>query len=113
TEIFPKMGISTLEVVMTVLHAGGKFDKDSYQVSGGLHGVGVSCVNALSDPLVAEVHRDGKITRQEYRKGKPLYPAKETGNTDERGTVITFTPDAEIFQASEYNYTTLANRLRE
>ncbi len=113
TGIHPKLGVSALEVVMTVLHAGGKFDKDTYKVSGGLHGVGVSCVNALSDLLIAEVHRDGKITRQEFCKGKPLYPAKETGDTTYRGTIITFTPDLSIFIASEYNYTTLANRMRE
>ncbi|MGZ4043291.1 MAG: DNA topoisomerase (ATP-hydrolyzing) subunit B [Bacteroidia bacterium] len=113
TGIHPKLGVSALEVVMTVLHAGGKFDKDTYKVSGGLHGVGVSCVNALSDPLIAEVHRDGKITMQEFRKGKPMYPAKEVGDTTERGTIITFTPDLSIFTVGEYNYTTLANRMRE
>jgi len=113
TGIHPKLGVSALEVVMTVLHAGGKFDKDTYKVSGGLHGVGVSCVNALSDLLIAEVHRDGKITKQEFAKGKPLYPAKEVGTTDKRGTTITFTPDLSIFIAGEYNYTTLANRIRE
>jgi DNA gyrase subunit B len=113
TGIHPKLGVSALEVVMTVLHAGGKFDKDTYKVSGGLHGVGVSCVNALSDLLVAEVHREGKIFKQEFSKGKPLYPAKEVGETTQRGTIITFTPDLSIFQASEYSYTTLANRMRE
>ena len=113
TGIHPKLGVSALEVVMTVLHAGGKFDKDTYKVSGGLHGVGVSCVNALSDLLVAEVHREGKIFKQEFSKGKPLYPAKEIGETTERGTIVTFTPDLSIFQSGEYNYTTLANRMRE
>jgi DNA gyrase subunit B len=113
TGIHPKLGVSALEVVMTVLHAGGKFDKDTYKVSGGLHGVGVSCVNALSDLLVAEVHRDGKITKQEFSKGKPLYPAKEVGDTTYRGTIVTFTPDLSIFTVGEYNYTTLANRMRE
>lgn len=113
TGIHPKLGISALEVVMTVLHAGGKFDKDTYKVSGGLHGVGVSCVNALSDLLVAEVHRDGKITKQEFSKGKPLYAAKEIGDTTYRGTIVTFTPDLSIFTVGEYNYATLANRMRE
>jgi DNA gyrase subunit B len=113
TGIHPKLGVSALEVVMTVLHAGGKFDKDTYKVSGGLHGVGVSCVNALSDLLIAEVHRDGKITRQEFSKGKPLYSAKEVGDTTLRGTIITFTADLSIFSTREYNYTTLANRMRE
>jgi len=113
TGIHPKLGVSALEVVMTVLHAGGKFDKDTYKVSGGLHGVGVSCVNALSDLLVAEVHRDGKITKQEFSKGKPLYAAKETGTTEYRGTIVTFTPDLSIFTVGEYNYGTLANRMRE
>ena len=104
---------SALEVVMTVLHAGGKFDKDSYKVSGGLHGVGVSCVNALSTHLKAEVHREGKLWMQEYAIGKPLYPVKEVGETDYRGTVVTFQPDASIFQATEYNFDTLSARLRE
>ncbi len=113
TAMYPKLGVSTLEVVMTVLHAGGKFDKDSYKVSGGLHGVGVSCVNALSTHLLAEVHREGKITKQEFCIGKPLYPAKEDGVTTDCGTIITFTPDASIFTVLEYNYTTLANRIRE
>src|SRR5690606_22888157 len=113
TDIHPKMGVSALEVVMTVLHAGGKFDKDTYKVSGGLHGVGVSCVNALSSHMKTEVHRDGKIVVQEFSEGKPLYPAKEAGPTTYRGTIQTFTPDLTIFTVSEYNYTTLANRMRE
>jgi DNA gyrase subunit B len=113
TAIHPKMGVSALEVVMTVLHAGGKFDKDTYKVSGGLHGVGVSCVNALSSHMKTEVHRDGKITVQEFSCGKPLYPAKELGATTDRGTIQTFSPDISIFTVHEYNYTTLANRIRE
>jgi DNA gyrase subunit B len=112
-DMHAKEGRSALEVVMTVLHAGGKFDKDSYKVSGGLHGVGVSCVNALSTLLIAEVHRDGKRWMQEFSEGKPKYPVKEIGDTDYRGTIVTFTPDATIFQATEYNYDTLATRLRE
>src|SRR5574344_1916930 len=91
---------SALEVVLTVLHAGGKFSKDSYKVSGGLHGVGVSCVNALSDYLKAEVHREGKIFVQEYSKGKPKYDVKEVGESENTGTIITFHPDAEIFIVS-------------
>ncbi len=113
TGIHPKMGVSALEVVMTVLHAGGKFDKDTYKVSGGLHGVGVSCVNALSTHMKTEVHRDGKIVMQEFSCGKPLYPAKETGTTTYRGTIQIFQPDTDIFTVTEYNYSTLANRLRE
>ncbi|MEW6774082.1 MAG: DNA topoisomerase (ATP-hydrolyzing) subunit B [Bacteroidota bacterium] len=113
TDIHPKQGVSALQVVMTVLHAGGKFDKDTYKVSGGLHGVGVSCVNALSTHLKAEVHREGKIFVQEYSKGQPLYDVKVVGETNYRGTIITFKPDASIFTVTEYNYTTLANRMRE
>lgn len=113
TDIHPKEKKSALEVVMTVLHAGGKFDKDTYKVSGGLHGVGVSCVNALSTHLKAEVHRQGKIFVQEYSAGKPLYPVKEVGTTESRGTRVTFQPDTSIFTVSEYSYDTLASRLRE
>jgi DNA gyrase subunit B len=113
TDIHPKEKKSALEVVMTVLHAGGKFDKDSYKVSGGLHGVGVSCVNALSTHLMAEVHRNGKKYQQEYSIGKPLYDVKEIGPTDYRGTIVTFTPDTTIFTTKEYTYSTIANRLRE
>ena len=105
---------SALEVVLTVLHAGGKFNKNSYKVSGGLHGVGVSCVNALSDLLVAEVHREGKIFRQTYSKGKPTSPVEVVGEADDTGTTITFHPDATIFtQTIVYKYETLAARLRE
>lgn len=113
TDMHPKEKKSALEVVMTVLHAGGKFDKDSYKVSGGLHGVGVSCVNALSDHLKVEVHREGKMFVQEYSKGKPLYPVKETGTTTLRGTTVTFHPDATIFIHTVYMYDTLAARMRE
>ncbi len=109
-----KEGVSALEVVMTKIGAGGKFDKDSYKVSGGLHGVGVSCVNALSDHLHAIVYRDGKVWEQEYERGKAIYPAKCTGDTTQNGTTVTFTPDKSIFQqTTEYNYDTLASRMRE
>ncbi len=109
-----KEGVSALEVVMTKIGAGGKFDKDSYKVSGGLHGVGVSCVNALSKHLKATVYRDGKIWEQEYERGKTQYPVKSVGESSETGTVVTFTPDDTIFtQTTEYNYETLSNRMRE
>jgi DNA gyrase subunit B len=104
---------SALEIVMTVLHAGGKFDKDTYKVSGGLHGVGVSCVNALSIHLSAIVQREGKIFQQEYSIGKPLYDVKEIGVSNETGTQVTFKPDGSIFEFTEYNYDTLAARMRE
>ncbi|WP_420320076.1 DNA topoisomerase (ATP-hydrolyzing) subunit B [Flagellimonas sp.] len=109
-----KEGVSALEVVMTKIGAGGKFDKDSYKVSGGLHGVGVSCVNALSSHLKATVYREGKIWEQEYERGKTLYPVKSVGDSSETGTVVTFMPDDTIFtQSIEYSYDTLANRMRE
>ncbi|MCA6085028.1 DNA topoisomerase (ATP-hydrolyzing) subunit B [Candidatus Endomicrobiellum agilis] len=106
-------GASALEIVLTKLHAGGKFDKNSYKVSGGLHGVGVSCVNALSDLLEVEIYRDGKVYKQSYSKGKPLGRVKEAGATDERGTKITFHPDPEIFPVVAYSFDILTNRLRE
>ncbi|NCB98107.1 MAG: type IIA DNA topoisomerase subunit B, partial [Bacteroidia bacterium] len=114
TGMHEKEGKSALEVVLTVLHAGGKFSKDSYKVSGGLHGVGVSCVNALSSHLTAEIHREGKKFIQEYSKGIPLYSVKEEGDSDRTGTIITFKPDPEIFtMGTVYNYEILATRLRE
>lgn len=113
TGMHEKLQKSALEVVMTVLHAGGKFDKNTYKVSGGLHGVGVSCVNALSIHLRAEVHREGKIFEQEYKQGKPLYDVREIGDTTKRGTTINFLPDPEIFEVAEYKFDVLAHRLRE
>jgi DNA gyrase subunit B len=113
TGIMEKEQKSALEVVMTVLHAGGKFDKDSYKVSGGLHGVGVSCVNALSDHLSAVVMREGMIYKQEYEKGKPVTPVEVIGKSDKSGTVITFKPDGTIFQTTEFNFEILSARLRE
>ncbi len=114
TDMHSKEKKSALEVVMTVLHAGGKFDKDTYKVSGGLHGVGVSCVNALSKDLKVRVFRNGIIYQQEYQIGKPLYPVKEVGTTDIRGTETTFKPDETIFRETQvYNFDTLQNRLRE
>ncbi len=114
TDMHEKEKRSALEVVMTVLHAGGKFDKDTYKVSGGLHGVGVSCVNALSSVLVATVFREGKVFEQEYHRGVPQYAVRVVGESDKRGTTVHFKPDYDIFTlVQEYNYETLANRLRE
>ena len=113
TGIMEKEKRSALEVVMTVLHAGGKFDKDTYKVSGGLHGVGVSCVNALSETLKATVYRDGSVFEQEYKRGTPQFPVRQIGDSDRRGTTIEFKPDHEIFQTLEYNYVTISARLRE
>lgn len=113
TDFHQKEGRSALEVVMTVLHAGGKFDKDTYKVSGGLHGVGVSCVNALSTDLHVTVHRNGKVFEQHYNIGIPAYPVREIGTTDRTGTQVHFKPDASIFTVTEYKYDTVAGRLRE
>lgn len=113
TDMHEKEGRSALEVVMTVLHAGGKFDKGSYKVSGGLHGVGVSCVNALSSHLQVEVFLEGRHYIQEYSQGVPLYAVKQIGEADKRGTFVKFTPDQSIFSTCEYSYSTLADRLRE
>ena len=113
-DMHKKEGVSALEVVMTKIGAGGKFDKDSYKVSGGLHGVGVSCVNALSESLTARVFRDGKIWEQTYERGKSLAPVASIGTSDQTGTIVTFKPDPQIFsQTREYNYDTLALRMRE
>ncbi len=113
TGMHEKLQKSALEVVMTVLHAGGKFDKNTYKVSGGLHGVGVSCVNALSEYVRVEVHRENKIFEQEYSKGIPLGPVKEIGTSDDTGTIVTFKPDHTIFETLEYNIVTLTSRIRE
>jgi DNA gyrase subunit B len=113
TDMHEKEKRSALEVVLTVLHAGGKFDKNTYKVSGGLHGVGVSCVNALSEHLKATVYREGKIFEQEYERGNPQYPVKVIGESDRRGTTVHFKPDKQIFTITEYNYETVASRLRE
>ena len=112
--IHKKEGVSALEVVMTKIGAGGKFDKDSYKVSGGLHGVGVSVVNALSEQLTANVYRDGKEYEQTYRKGKPDYKVKEVGKSDKNGTLVTFKPDKDIFkEVIDFEYEILSNRMRE
>jgi DNA gyrase subunit B len=113
TGIHSKEGRSALEIVMTVLHAGGKFDKDTYKVSGGLHGVGVSCVNALSTDLKVTVQREGKVFEQEYKRGIPQYAVREVGVSDRTGTTVHFLPDNTIFTVSEYKYETIANRMRE
>jgi DNA gyrase subunit B len=113
TDMHEKEKRSALEVVMTVLHAGGKFDKNTYKVSGGLHGVGVSCVNALSEVLQATIYRDGKVFEQEYHRGVPQYPVRVAGDSERRGTTVRFKPDRQIFIVSDYNYETVASRLRE
>ena len=112
-DMHEKLHKSALEVVMTVLHAGGKFDKGSYKVSGGLHGVGVSCVNALSSHMMSQVFRNGKIYQQEYEKGKPLYPVKVVGETDKRGTRQQFWPDGSIFTTTTFQWDIVARRMRE
>ena len=112
-EIHKEEGIPALQVVMTILHAGGKFDKDTYKVSGGLHGVGVSVVNALSESLIAEIHRDGFVYKQEYSRGIPTTEVEKIGKTDKRGTIITFTPDSEIFKHIGFEEETVKVRLKE
>ena len=106
-------GIPALEVVMTKLHAGGKFGGEGYKVSGGLHGVGISVVNALSEHLLVEVRRDGHVWKQEYERGDPLGPVEQLGPSTETGTIITFLPDAEIFEETDFSFDTLAQRIRE
>lgn len=113
TDMMEKEQRSALEVVMTVLHAGGKFDKNTYKVSGGLHGVGVSCVNALSETLIATVYREGGVFEQEYVRGRPKYPVRVIGDSSRTGTTVHFKPDSQIFSVSEYNFETIASRLRE
>src|SRR4051794_35945724 len=113
TDVMPEQGMSALTVVLTKLHAGGKFGGDGYKVSGGLHGVGVSVVNALSERLVAEVRRDGKVHRQEFERGNPLGPIQVVGEADDTGTTIHFLPDSEIFEELDMNADTLTQRLRE
>src|SRR5688572_29252761 len=113
TDMHEKEKRSALEVVMTVLHAGGKFDKDTYKVSGGLHGVGVSCVNALSELLQATIYREGKVFEQEYQRGVPQYPVRVIGESERRGTTVHFKPDRQIFMVSDYNYETVASGLGE
>ncbi|TMA48500.1 MAG: DNA gyrase subunit B, partial [Deltaproteobacteria bacterium] len=112
-ELHPTEGVSAAQVVMTKLHAGGKFDKGAYKVSGGLHGVGVSVVNALSETLEMEVRRGGKVYAQRYRRGEPVAPVEETGVTDQRGTRVTFKPDPLIFETMDFSFDILSQRLRE
>src|SRR3989338_3447560 len=113
TDMHPTEKVSAAEVVLTKLHAGGKFENSAYKVSGGLHGVGVSCVNALSETLHLEIWRDGKVWVQDYRRGDPVAPLKTVGKTEKRGTKVTFKPDAKIFESTEYSFDTISQRLRE